>query len=100
MNCKFYLLIIVLLFCASTISAAQINVAKVEQMLNEPSPYIMRDWKQVAIDYDNFVFDFSKTGQYLPLPKRTYQLGHRQFYLPPMRRTHQSRQSVDAGHSS
>lgn len=27
----------------------------------------MRDWKQVAKDYDSLVFDENKTGQYLPL---------------------------------
>jgi hypothetical protein len=46
---------------------AQIAIPVVEEMPNHPSPYQMRDWKQVAIDYDNFVFDFTKTGDYLPL---------------------------------
>ena len=32
-----------------------------------PSPYEMRDWKQAAAGYDNLVFDFNLTGQYLPL---------------------------------
>jgi hypothetical protein len=27
----------------------------------------MRDWKKVARDYDAFVFDFNKKGDYLPL---------------------------------
>ncbi|MEJ2494676.1 MAG: T9SS type A sorting domain-containing protein [Ignavibacteriaceae bacterium] len=36
-------------------------------MPNLPSPYEMRDWKQTAIGYDSFVFDFNLTGQYLPL---------------------------------
>ena len=46
---------------------AQIAIPRVEEMPNHPSPYEMRDWKQVAIDYDNFVFDFTKTGDYLPI---------------------------------
>jgi len=32
-----------------------------------PSPYEMRDWKDVAIKYDEFIFSSTKTGQYLPL---------------------------------
>ena len=36
-------------------------------MPNMPSPYEMRNWKQVALGYDAFVFDFNLTGQYLPL---------------------------------
>ena len=36
-------------------------------MPNQPSPYNMRDWLDVARKYDAFVFDTSKTGQYLPL---------------------------------
>ena len=48
-------------------NAQQININRIEQMPNAPSPYEMRDWKQVAIGYDNLVFDFNLTGQYLPL---------------------------------
>ena len=47
--------------------ARQIVINRVEQMPNMPSPYIMRDWKQVARNYDAFVFDFDKTGDHLPL---------------------------------
>ncbi|HAH58584.1 MAG TPA: hypothetical protein DCL86_10590, partial [Bacteroidales bacterium] len=32
-----------------------------------PAPFHIRDWKAVAVDYDTFVFDLDKTGQYLPL---------------------------------
>lgn len=45
----------------------QLNINRVQQMPNLPSPYLMRDWKTVAIQYDEFVFSTSKTGQYLPL---------------------------------
>ncbi len=51
----------------SYVQDVQIDIERVQQMPNIPSPYIMRDWKQVAIDYDAFVFDFTKTGDYLPL---------------------------------
>ncbi len=47
--------------------AQQININRIEQMPNMPSPYEMRNWKQVASGYDNFVFDFNLAGQYLPL---------------------------------
>ena len=47
--------------------AGQIAIARVEQMPNEPSPYFMRDWKNVATAYDSFVYDIQKSGQYLPL---------------------------------
>lgn len=52
-------------FAAST---AQISITKVDQMPNQPSPYQMRDWKNVTQLFDSFVFDFTKTGLYLPVP--------------------------------
>ncbi len=45
----------------------QINIGRVEQMPNIPSPYKMRDWKKTAMGYDSLVFNFNLTGQYLPL---------------------------------
>lgn len=45
----------------------QRKIDRVELMPNIPKPFLMRDWRQVAIDYYNFVFDFTKTGTYLPL---------------------------------
>ncbi|MHA1888216.1 MAG: hypothetical protein ACTSX0_09330, partial [Promethearchaeota archaeon] len=36
-------------------------------MPNQPTPYEMRNWKQVALGYDSLVFDLNLTGQYLPL---------------------------------
>lgn len=45
----------------------QISVGRIDNMSNLPSPYLMRDWKQVATDYDNFVFNTNHTGTYLPL---------------------------------
>ncbi|HQW27515.1 MAG TPA: hypothetical protein PLV75_16205, partial [Saprospiraceae bacterium] len=46
---------------------SQIEIARVELMPNEPSPYFMRDWNAVATAYDSFVYDEQKTGQHLPL---------------------------------
>lgn len=36
-------------------------------MPNQPAPYNVRDWKQVALNYDAYIYDINKTGQYLPL---------------------------------
>ncbi len=47
--------------------ADQIAIPRVEQMPNLPQPYLMRNWKQVTLDYDDLVFDLDRTGQYLPL---------------------------------
>ena len=47
--------------------AQQLSINRVDLMPNLPAPYQMRDWKLVAQGYDQFVFDFSKTGTYLPL---------------------------------
>lgn len=46
---------------------AQMAIARVEGMPNEPAPYAMKDWYQVARDFDAYVYDFSQTGDYLPL---------------------------------
>lgn len=45
----------------------QIDIPRIELMPNEPSPYSMRDWGKVAMGYDSFVYDITKTGLYLPL---------------------------------
>jgi hypothetical protein len=49
------------------IDAQQINISRIEQMPNIPSPYEMRDWKGVTVGYDSLVFDLTRSGQYLPL---------------------------------
>ncbi|MCH7732058.1 MAG: T9SS type A sorting domain-containing protein [Candidatus Marinimicrobia bacterium] len=47
----------------------QYMIDSVASMPNLPLRFEIRDWKQVAIDYDEFVFDFTRTGDYLPLIK-------------------------------
>lgn len=47
--------------------SGQVSLPRVEQMPNQPAPYNVRNWKQVALQYDSFVYDLQKTGQYLPL---------------------------------
>jgi hypothetical protein len=60
---------IILIFFTGSLIAQQINIPRVEQMPNQPQPYKMRNWKQVAKDYDSYVFDFTLSGEYLPLIK-------------------------------
>ncbi|MFU8860745.1 MAG: LamG-like jellyroll fold domain-containing protein [Cyclonatronaceae bacterium] len=49
------------------INAQQISISRIDQMPDFPSPYQMRNWKQVTIGYDAYVFDYTKTGEHLPL---------------------------------
>lgn len=66
---KSLIAITILLICFSNNSALsqQINISRIEQMPNLPSPYEMRNWEDATIGYDSYVFDFNLTGQYLPL---------------------------------
>ena len=48
-------------------AARQIAIARVEEMPNIPQPFKMRNWKQVAKDYDALVFDLNARGEYMPL---------------------------------
>src|SRR5215213_8204348 len=63
----FLFCIISLLSLFSQAQTGQINIPRVEQMPNQPAPYNVRNWRQVALQYDSFVYDLQKTGQYLPL---------------------------------
>lgn len=54
------------LFIAAQAQTPQINIPRIEQMPNEPTPFNVRDWQEVAMKYDSFVYDITKTGQYLP----------------------------------
>lgn len=47
--------------------SGQVNIQRVELMPAQPAPYELRNWREVAIQYDSFVYDISRTGQYLPL---------------------------------
>lgn len=46
--------------------SGQLSIARVAQMPNLPSPYEMRDWKDVAVKYDQLIF-YKTTGTYFPL---------------------------------
>ncbi len=47
----------------------QLNISRINQMPDLPSPLLIMDWDAVAEDYDAYVFDLNKTGQYLPLSR-------------------------------
>jgi hypothetical protein len=48
-------------------ASPQIRIGRIEQMPNLPQPFKMRNWKQVARDYDALVFDRNARGRFLPL---------------------------------
>jgi hypothetical protein len=54
-------------FYSSFAQTGQINISRVEQMPNHPAPYLMLDWKEVATQYDAFIFNQDMTGTYLPV---------------------------------
>src|ERR1041385_4466467 len=62
-----YKILTLLMVVLAEASAQQVAVPRIEQMPNLPSPYLMRDWKEVARGYDSLVFDFNRNGTYLPL---------------------------------
>ena len=49
------------------VSAQQVQVDRIEQMPAIPEPYIIRNWDEVAHNYDSMVFNLQSIGQYLPL---------------------------------
>jgi Concanavalin A-like lectin/glucanases superfamily/Secretion system C-terminal sorting domain len=46
--------------------SGQLTIPRIEKMPNQPAPFNLRNWKQVARQYDTFIYDVNKTGQYLP----------------------------------
>lgn len=55
------------LACGPTFDPVQqISVPRINTMPDEPSPYNMSDWKEKAVNFDQYVFDASLTGKYLP----------------------------------
>ena len=54
-------------FAPSGKSVEQVSVRRIDQMPNLPEPYHLKNWKQTALDFDAYAFDFSAKGQYLPL---------------------------------
>ena len=65
----FTILLLTLWATSAFSQTGQIDIGRVSLMPNLPSPYLMRDWKQVGIRYDSIIYSLSATGQYLPLMK-------------------------------
>jgi hypothetical protein len=64
------LLLLSLFTYPSSAQTGQLDLTRVQQMPNLPSPYQMRNWKQVAIQYDQFIYNTSASGQYFPVLKQ------------------------------
>ncbi len=62
-----YRLIIIFSLIINWSFAQQISIPRVDMMPDMPQPYEMRNWKQVAKNYDSLVFDLEASGQYFPL---------------------------------
>jgi hypothetical protein len=58
--------ILIAVSCSTDKSIEQISINRVETMPYLPEPYKMLDWKEVAINYDQYVFDHDLSGNYLP----------------------------------
>ncbi len=64
-------------------AAEQIDLPRVEAMPNEPSPYVLRDWKKTGRDYIHFSLDETKQGEHLPLMQWLNESnGWKMFFLP------------------
>jgi hypothetical protein len=64
---KLYFFLLTLTSLSSHAQPGQVDIDRVNQMPDLPAPYEMRDWKDVARKYDDFIYSLDKTGQYLPL---------------------------------
>ncbi len=64
---RIFLITFLILLSDLDLFSQQIPISRIERMPNHPKPYLMRNWKQVAMGYDTLVFDLNRTGQYLPL---------------------------------
>ncbi|KAF5064425.1 Concanavalin A-like lectin/glucanases superfamily protein [anaerobic digester metagenome] len=67
MKNRYLIPILALLAFSGFAQTGQLNINRITQMPDLPSPLLIRNWNEVTINYDNFVFDLQKTGQYLPL---------------------------------
>jgi hypothetical protein len=54
-------------FLCAVAPAAQIAIPRIDLLPNEPLDYEIRDWRQVARDYDDIAFNPNRTGRHLPL---------------------------------
>ncbi|MEQ9298600.1 MAG: LamG-like jellyroll fold domain-containing protein [Cyclobacteriaceae bacterium] len=62
-----FVLVSLSIICLQGYSQTQLEIDRVSLMPDFPTPYIMRDWKTVARDYDSEVFDLDAQGEHLPI---------------------------------
>jgi len=67
MKRSFLNLALILISLSVLAQPGQLTISRIDQMPDLPEPLQIRDWDAVTIDYDSFVFDLKKSGQYLPL---------------------------------
>lgn len=60
-------MLICLIFSIYAVWAQQADLYQINKMPDKPEPYLMRNWKAVAMGFDSLVFNMSLTGVYLPL---------------------------------
>lgn len=67
---KFRLFILILILGASCkskpVPVEQLTIDRVNLMPDQPSPYKMLDWKEKALNYDQYVFNRNLKGEFLP----------------------------------
>ena len=59
---------ILVLLTPACVEGDQISLPTLEKLPAVPQPFVLRDWKKVARDFDEIVFDFDRQGEFLPLP--------------------------------
>jgi hypothetical protein len=52
--------------CQSKKSVEQITINRIAGMPDQPQPYKMLDWKEKAINFDQYVFNADQRGEFLP----------------------------------
>jgi hypothetical protein len=62
-----FLIIYVMLCATSVFATEQRSIACVDRMPNIPKNYHLRDWKHVALGFDQLAMNVQAKGQYLPI---------------------------------
>ena len=48
-------------------SITQLVIPRVDEMPNMPAPYMMKDWKKTALEFDKYVYNFDEKGPFMPM---------------------------------
>ncbi len=51
----------------SPLPVRQVSIARIDQLPNQPSPYVVKDWRKTALDLDHFLLAPNASGQFRPL---------------------------------